>query len=192
MEERKLSQAQIDRLKEYGIKYPWSPWDTLKLLDKLEQSQHLLGVSQIALRNERATSDVFRREAQQQKLKLPKCTHEGPSDRPCQACGLNNLPPSLSFLKDDFELSIDLQKILKKRAERAEEALEEWKDEVRLRDASIAEWMRDANQQFKRAEEAEAKLRERGEELCDPGTNSRPVVRSGIVSRIWRRIFGAR
>lgn len=37
MKERTLTQDEIKRLADAGIKYPWSPWQSLELLDKIAE-----------------------------------------------------------------------------------------------------------------------------------------------------------
>lgn len=42
MSDRKLSPRDIEVLASYGIKYPWSPWDALALIEKLERYEAAL------------------------------------------------------------------------------------------------------------------------------------------------------
>ena len=36
MPEQTLTKAQTDKLRTYGVKYPWSPFQTLQMIDHLE------------------------------------------------------------------------------------------------------------------------------------------------------------
>jgi len=39
MKERTLTSAEIDRLAAAGVKYPWTPWQSLQLLDQLDAAK---------------------------------------------------------------------------------------------------------------------------------------------------------
>jgi hypothetical protein len=49
--ERTLTQAEIERLKKRGIQYPWSPWDVLALLDRIEDTKRKVVCAVMDLEN---------------------------------------------------------------------------------------------------------------------------------------------